>query len=332
MKNVFISLLLLLSVQSFAQVSVEDIKTDNDMNKFLEKYYFKGNRNDTVVRYGIVTNYYDSSFNMSFDPGFIAYLTSLKSARWIKADFNKDGRLDLLLPVSLNESSRVLAFLSQKDSSYCVKKLSNSNNEYGEYFVKYNDSNKNIIVGVADPDINDNGEVTIDSSARIRIDTLVYKDGFFADYDMSEKPLYKIDTFRISYFGSLPGTNGTAQMIIPRVGNIQYAHLVTDNSGNDTMQLFEMNWEKPAKDSFFSLIERLNLANYKDKYDPLWKVSYGSITKTEIVFDNNKTKEITDHGEVVPAGLLRAYDIINKLKQDDKWKYIRLYSTPIVGD
>jgi hypothetical protein len=330
MKSIFITLFVLLSVQLIAQVKVEDIKADSDMNKFMEACYFKGTKRDTVVRYGIVTSYYDTSFALSYDSNFIRSLEAYKSSKWIKADLNKDGKMDLLLSVSFNESSKVLAFIS-KDSTYDVQKLSLDNNQYGQYFIKYDTGKGNIIMGVADPDISDNGEMSADSSSRTRIDTLTYKDGLFVDYDMGDKPLDTIDTFRISFSGSFPSAYGTQRIMIPRIGNVEFTRPGVDSStGADVIQLFKMDWNKSTKDSFFAFADRLNLSNYKDKYNPLWKVSYGSIIRTEVVFDDKTCKKIKDHGDVVPIGLLHLYDIVNKLKETDNWIYVGPYKGPIV--
>jgi hypothetical protein len=328
MKTIFISLLLLLSLQSFAQMRVEDIKTDKDMTKFLDEYYFKGK--DTLVRYDMIAYYkktWDTLFSRDYDTVVTKYLDSLKSPRWIKTDFNKDGKMDIVVNAdfytdSFRDETKVLAFISQKSNQYSCTELSVFANEFSPYFIKYDKAKKWLMVGVADFD-NENWDTSYHFNDKFRVDTLVYQNNSFIEYYVDMPAVNSIDTFKCTFKGSL--ARGSDMVIIPKEGNIRFLkYSFNDSLKKRTVDFYEMNWNSKIKDSFLLFAEKLPYLKYGEYYDPSshgWHDGFH--WTTEIEFSNGSRNKILDRLETAPAGLRYLYGYIKELRKSDKWVFVK---------
>jgi hypothetical protein len=333
MKNIFIILLSLFSLHSFAQMSVEDIKTNKDMDKFLNEYYFKDNKADTVVYYSMDDSRrsWDTAgangyavYMSRYDSAAKNYVDSLNSPKWIKADFNKDGKMDMVISVYFNGISKVLAFVSEGDNSYSVAKFSNYANEGDHYFIKYNKKKKYLIVGAIDPYIND-WDTSYHFPDRFRIDTLSYLNGMFRDYG-TKMNSSSIDTVK---FISLIPFGHNFKLMIPKTGNIQLIRKESDSIYGSAEHLLEMNWSDSMRNSFFSIAQSLPYTHYAGGYGPINLITHdGGGYRIKVVFTNGTSKEVRDFILAGPFGLHYFEHIMFQLTESDKWKYVSTIPDP----
>jgi hypothetical protein len=323
MKNMFIILLSLLSLHSFAQMRVEDIKTDKDMTKFLDEYYFKGNRKDTTICYSIRDlGRADTLFRYSYDTTVMKFLDSLNSPHWISVDINKDRKLDLVVVAYFNnDESKVFIFLSKKGGGYSYFKPSIYPNEEGaDYYIKYNKTPSYLIMTAINPYPYDY-DTSYHFNDRLRIDTLKYEKGIFVDYDIDPKVIYLIDTLKFSFSSFLARVRD--QIIITKEGDVEL-YRYKDTASRWVKCLYEMDCGTIKKD-IFNLAQHIPWLQYADSYDPVttgWHDGFD--WRTEVVLSDGRRKLIRDYLGTAPLALRNLYEYIAKLRKDNNWKFVKI--------
>ncbi|MES2431267.1 MAG: hypothetical protein V4556_10035 [Bacteroidota bacterium] len=301
-------------------MKVEDIKHDVDVIKFMDEYYFKGNRKDTVLQLGVNYLYKsDSLFKRYYDIKVVKYLETLNTPKWLKVDLNMDGKKDLIVNVHIDDYSKVLAFISMNKPLYDVTLLSFKADRFAQHYIKWDKKNKYLLVTAVD-DGNSDWDTSYHFIDKFRTDSLVYKNNMFVDYDISEKSIFSIDTLKYKW----RGPHGMKYSVtIPKEGKAQLIKYTFDKDSTfkEGFYLYEMdtNFLIPK---IFLLAERLPLLKYKENYYPITRPSHGIFITSEIIFLNGRKIKINDKTSTAPFGLQKIYEYINKLIKDERWHLV----------
>lgn len=114
MKKIAVIITLFLSVQSFAQRSIDSLKTEADIEKFVEQYgktMGMGWKNVSLTGVKSVT---DSSSHINH----VKHIDSLTKNKWLICDFNNDGKKDLIFNGLIENEKHLCSFLSDTGNQY----------------------------------------------------------------------------------------------------------------------------------------------------------------------------------------------------------------------
>jgi len=301
-----ITILFLLFFQlSFSQMKVEDIKDDSTAIIFVKKYYLK--------------NIEENHFNkISFcdkwerlykrDSTVQAYYNSTKTTKWVKTDWNKDGKEDLAFCGCVGFQEKIICFLSANDQQY---NETNITPKYlpESYFIKKINT-KYLIVGIIDLY---HFDTTKNLQKSIFYDTILFINNSFKQFSSAKRKL--IDSIKLNFIVALMPNEFT--IMINKTGLL---HLNKIEDYNFYEHTFQMKVGKEKVDSFFNIVENIPYYKYKNQY--FGGADDGYDWNTTIYFDDGTTMHISDHMGVAPFGLRSLYDITYKLSKDESWKKI----------
>jgi len=112
-KHCLLTILVLASLQSFAQPSIESLKTDPDIENFVTEFGKAEGMGWTKVS----LSQHDLSSEERPYSTKLRNLASLVNKRWIITDFNNDGRKDLVFNGEIDGRKKLFSFISS-DTSY----------------------------------------------------------------------------------------------------------------------------------------------------------------------------------------------------------------------
>ena len=287
MKITFLILLFFIAAISFGQ-TIDQIRSDKDAITFITTNFSDlGN-----LRY---------SENRSND--------FLENRKWDVADFDKNGKADLLI-TGTTDSVRNMAYvvLAGTSNQYTLKDVTP-----GGYFL--------IPVSVIKKIGNDNVIILLQSvSTKKWSDTLIYKFGVFLKYNSFVRDR-KISLLHYRSTGC-PGSCPVYKIIIDNLSRATLeATRLADFSSNPADSLQGTYYSKLSAEKFNELTELINyidLSSLKSHY---------TISKTdqptgiiEIVFTDSSHKRIDDYGKVGTPGLIVFHEYIDKLRFSESWK------------
>lgn len=298
-----------------AQIKVEDIKTDNDAARFVQLNFLEGN-----MRKAVVGGCVDSSQGFFYDRGVLKYIDSLGASKWVKNDFNIDGKDDLIYCGCINDNFMVLSFLSKKDHGYLVKVLSSRAESINPHFVHFDQRMKYLVIGRWNP-FGSYADTTINDSEKYRYDTVKYSREFFIDKD-ARSGLFDVDTIELKYDVFLGRIKN--KLIISRNGNIRFEKMARLNDTTYRMGVFV--YEKLLnKDSVRIFFELANSLPYR-KYFPYYNADYfdGFTWRTRIKLKSGKEFDIFDHMGVAPLSIRLFYEYAERRFSESDWKLVKV--------
>lgn len=307
MKKTFCLLLILFASHAYSQLRVESIVSDNDAIKFIQEIG-KQNR----IKWTGINFDEQESVILRYSKEQAVFVDSIAKKRWVIADFNSDGRKDLVASFSSRKNYDVYAFVSFSDTAYNLIYLGNHYSEFfptGVYLIQ----KKGEVL--LDLKIHKPGSTGDDLRKLYRSDTLVYKLSSFIEWKRDYKSRIEFDSivFKVNPTWSTEFNIPVTKLY--KEGTIKlYQGFLSDT-------LFMKKWENGIKvcvigkenvkriEEVLALIEYLK---FDSKYDEP-RVSDQTKYITE-VYKGGEKKVVFDYGGLNTYGLRLLYKEMSKLK------------------
>lgn len=308
MKKTICLLMMFLAYQTYAQLRVENIQTDKDALDFIqrvgEQHRMKWPKISFKEKGKILAKYYKKEHN--------DFIDSITKEKWVVADFNSDGKKDLVAAFGSYSNHELFAFMSTADTVYSLIFLGNVYSNLfpsGVSLIHYNDQ---LLLRLS---IHQPGGTGEDVRRFYRSDTLVYKLSSFVEWKEKYETELKFDSI---VFNIAPVWN--YGRLIPRMKlyNNGTVKLFQGFFVDTTLEKKWLNGEKICRTSIENvrLIEQvLGLIDYntlKSLYD-IPSVSDQTTYTTEVFFRGEK-KTVVDYGGLNTYGLRMLYSELSKLK------------------
>jgi hypothetical protein len=298
-----------LPLLSFSQPRAENIKTTKDMDAFLDAYYFKGNRNDTIVDY-----YTGSVFrNPGNSKAVLHYFDSVNTFHWITMDLNDDKKKDLVWNGCLNGSARVLVFLSNKEN-YDVKLVSMLSEHETPHVIKPFDRNSFILCRIMPGKF----DTSVHFEDRFGIDTITYSHSIFMEYNVARRR-YQLDSFKCVLSSGFPTRDS---FTICRDNRIYMSRKKYEN-GIWIMENYYKQMTQDSSELFFFVMNNLPYYSFKKSYSLVGPPPLGGHSfRAQFILDDGIHKELSDYLTSGPYGLRTIFGWLLKLHRDTDWIFI----------
>lgn len=307
MKKIICLLVILFANRAYSQLRVEDIVSDNDAIKFIQEIG-KQNR----IKWPTINFNEQESVILKYSKEQALFVDSIAKQRWVIADFNSDGRKDLVASFSSRKNYDVYAFISFNDTAYNLIYLGNQYSEFfpaGVYLIQ---KKGEVLLNLK---IHKPGSTESDVRKLYRSDTLVYKFSSFVEWKSDYEDLVEFDSivFKVSQVWNMGRSIPVTKLY--KDGTIKlYQDFFVDT-------LFQQKWENGIKtclldkanvrkiETILAIIDYLKL---KSKYD-VPSVSDQTSYTTEVYIGRVK-KAVFDYGGLNTYGLRLFYKEMSKLK------------------
>lgn len=294
-KSLLISLILLGCIFNAFANRLDDLKTDADVIKFINSLHIG---NDTL-RLASLNEIINKRCHVSAQQNI---------NNWTKADFNADGKTDLLAIASVDGSQIInLVVMDTGDNSFKYFVINYSLVFQCEFITTVNQNNQQLLLF-------HRANFSYDTKTPAKdemIDTLTYN--FNAFIELNKYPAnYQIKSIALSSGGCF-GTCPIQELHINRSGEAKYiAGLYAKKHGT-----FHSKIDRSKLAHLTNLINYLNIKDLKDNYAVNW-TDFPTCYLT-ITFDDGSVKKITDYGERGTFGLRQLYDTIWGFIPSQNW-------------
>lgn len=308
MKKAFCFLMIFLMNHLHAQLRIENIQTDKEALAFIQQIGEKNRIRWGKISFSDKGRYVEKYLNNEQR----LFVDSITKDRWFLADFNLDGKKDMVASFSSYSNQYLYAFISDDDLEYRLVSLGNIYSDIfptGVFLIHEDDK---LLLKLMIHQPNGSGE---DLSKYYRSDTLVYKVSSFIERKLNYEPEVKFDSIFFK-----------VQPVWMSGRNIPLMKLYNDGTiklyqGYFVDTIFEKKWEggikvcrTPAENvkligDVLGLIDYFNL---KSNYD-IPGVSDLTTYITE-VYSCGKRKTIKDYSGLNTYGLRLLYSELSKLK------------------
>lgn len=290
------------------QMKIEDIKVDEDVIQFVSEYGQKYSKDWRKVSFNDLNGMFSQNNRKKSD---LFFLDSLTKRKWIKSDFNKDGKLDLIFSGRIYTQLAVLAFMSNGDSIEC--------NYLGNSIAMYYPS------GISELKINETNLLLINSFVRndmqyeiassYKADTLIYKLGGFIELSKSHKNSIEFDSVIFKTLSPWMGLVEIPKMKILSNGSI----ILYRNSGtylrDSALWINGMRetWvSKEVMSDLKSILGYISFGELNTDYET--KYVYDLSTAITEVYHKVEMKRVRDYGWHGTYGLSLLYKKLNEAK------------------
>jgi hypothetical protein len=300
-------LIILFAIRAYSQVRVEDIATDDDEIKFIQ-HSGKQNR----IKWTEINFNEQESIFLKYSKEQAAFVDSMSKQRWVIADFNLDGRKDLVASFSIRKNYDVYAFVSLDDTAYNLIYLGNQYSEFFPTGVYLMQSEKEVLLNLKTHKSGGSGD---DVKNLYRSDTLVYKFSSFINWKSHYESKIEFDSI---FFTLTPVWSHGVNIPVTKLyhdGTVKlYQETFVDT-------LFLKKWENGIKicgtsqENVNKIAEVLALIDYF-KLNPKYDVP-GVSDQTKyitVVYRGREKKEVYDYGGLNTYGLRLLYKEMSRLK------------------
>ena len=331
---------------------IDSLITEQEIQEFVQKlnypYYRFKDRNDSIKTYKTLEKFelkkikeFDRSYKEDIDSITKIIADSLKiTESYYKSDIDNNGFLDMVI---IGDSKCCSSFTalepnSTRSSDYSVYALMNFGNDS---INPVNLKRLSFILYSIIPKIEylkDKPQLTIfeppqfswpdnEKISNLKKIELAYKFGTFVEYNTNPKK-YSIES--IEY--KTEGCYGNCPVFKLIICNDQTATLSAVEFNSLEPNLFEYSISRELKGEFETIID---IKNYKDIIDLLNYLDFPSLendyyfsatdqpsSQLTIMYDNGKTKIISDYGKKGTHGLVKIYNMISNLRTNQKWNKI----------
>jgi hypothetical protein len=304
-KSLLISLCFILSSTfSFAN-KVDDLKTDNDVLKFIVSIDTnminpKYSKNIKIVPTEHILN------DNNCDPN----TTTWGIKNWVKTDFNNDGRTDLLVILVWDDYSSFVA-IDKGNNTFQLIRIYYSGFEECELTNTIKKDNYQLVLFHVSKDVRKkDGSFRYDKISET--DSLIYK---FNDFvELNRNPAnYKINSISFSTSGCF----GTCPQFEINIDNKGHAGYVAGIYAEKEQGTYHCKVRRQILDTLSAMINYINIKNLKNNYDVSWTDFPTCVIKVK--FSDGSVKEINDYGELGTFGLRALYGYFFKLRQSQEW-------------
>jgi hypothetical protein len=307
--KIFLAILIFFApIFCIGQMKIEDIKIDEDVVQFVSEYGQKYSKDWRKVSFNDLNGMVFQNNRKKTD---LFFLDSLTKRKWIKSDFNKDGKLDLIFSGRIYTQLAVLAFISNGDSIEC-NYLGNSISMYypsGISELKINESIFLLLNSFV------RNEMQYEIASSYKADTLIYKFGGFIELSKSHKNSIEFDSVIFKTLSPWMGLVEIPKMKILSNGSM----ILYRNSGtylrDSALWINGIKETRVSKEvindlkSILSYIDFWDLnADYETKY------VYDLSTAITEVYYKGEMKRVRDYGWHGTYGLSLLYKKINEAK------------------
>lgn len=305
-------LIFFLSGKSFCQIRIDEIKNDSDVIQFIQNYSDKHNLGWKNMGLDISQAYPKKYFNKNQ----IEFTDSVTKTKWIKCDFNGDGRNDLIYNGRIYFSQMaVLAFISEDADSISLHYLGNVLSGSRPSSISHLKDGDNELLEIG---IFGKRNMPEDYIKSYEKDILIYKYGGFVEYN--KRKFKKIEFDSIVYRISSPWGifDSPTKLWLYRNGTIKLYQEY--NQVNHSLVFVKNTYvskiSKNEVDEIASLLGYINFYNLKRDYS-LYMVSDQATVKLEIFFYGNEM-EINDYGMCGTFGLSLLYSKLGEIMKRNK--------------
>ncbi|MDP4208036.1 MAG: DUF6438 domain-containing protein [Bacteroidota bacterium] len=290
--------------------------SETDLNRISTKYRNKIDNIISAKDIELLISTVDKRFNdfkvnesLKFsDKESQLFCDSLKIKPWIKADFDGNGYNDLLVVGNWGDHA-VICLMDSGENKFYIKRITRRSFQDCTFPIVQVVGQTPVIINYSrsEPDWKNH------KTDRLLIrDTLVFQFGDFVEFNSmpAKHTIEKIEYSTGPCFGTCP-----------------IFEMTINSNRKATFKAQEYN---KVKGNFSSIIDTLNynllihLLNYidfvklKKNYAVNWTDDQTCTLK--ITYDNGKIKEIRDYGLIGTFGLNRTYNILFKLRENQKWE------------
>lgn len=326
---------------------IDSLNTEKDVQNFVRKLKYPfikfKEHNDSIIVYRTLEKFdlkkikdFDRDHRKDFDSLTKKIADSLNIKKsFYKADIDDNGFTDLIIIGDDNScSGGSLEPDSKRSCDYSVYALMNfgndsinpvnlmRNNNTGESIVpKIEDRNGQILLSIFEP-LRHHRQEKISEVKKI---DLTYKMGTFLEINNNPRKysIEKIEYETTPCYGSCPIFELT-------INNDQTALLNAIEYNSLEPNLWEYKISKELKGVFKTTItnekyrEIIDLLNYLDfptlEDDYFLSVTDNPGSKLKITYNQGKIKIIDDYGQKGTRGLIKIYELFEKLKTNQSWK------------
>jgi hypothetical protein len=306
MKRTLCFLVILFATAAYSQVRLENIVSDSAAIKFIQDIGVKNRMRWTDINFTE-----RGSVLLKYSKKQAVFLDSISKQRWVVADFNADGRKDIVAAFGSKRNYDVYAFISFDDTAYNLIFLGNNYSEFfptGVYIIEKGDE---VLLNLK---IHQPGGTGDDLEKLFRSDTLVYKHSSFVEWKSRYDSRIEFDSivFRVSQVWNMGRSIPTTKLY--KDGTIKlYQEFYIDT-------LFQQKWKNGTKtcvmprenigkiEMVLASIDYLNLkSNYRVPVSD-------QTTYTTEVYREGEKKVVFDYGGLNTYGLRMFYKEMSKLK------------------
>lgn len=230
---------------------------------------------------------------------------------WEKADFNADGKTDLLVLLYWYDYG-VYSVMDNGDGTFKFLTLSYNIYEKCELAKALKVNNEQLLLYYQKGHNPAQVKIKQDIKSKAGIDTLIYKYGGFVEWNQhpSEHSIDSIEFRTSACFGSCP----VFSIAMDKNGNAVFDAKVY----NPRQGLFKAVLKKENLDTIFGLINYLSVKNLNNSYSVSWKEDQTCWLRVR--FSDGTIKEIRDYGLKGTFGLRLLYSIFFDLRSNQEWK------------
>ncbi|MBK6937674.1 MAG: hypothetical protein IPH18_12910 [Chitinophagaceae bacterium] len=287
---------------------VKQIRTESDAIRFVNEWCSKDkieNLNISFSKFG------DSNYYFNADSNVLKYVKEQKKPNWIKKDFNQDGRKDFIFCGFINNSPKVIGFISDKNK-YRIQSLISDFNDDAIPIIGFHKKKKYVEIILIDAWARP-ADTEFNILERIRRDTIVYKENRFVALNYA-KLLSPIDTIKVNYIVSIKPIR--EEIIITNNAVYLSRMEVVPDSLYFQQNLYKLDVSSKSITDIMIFCSKLPTYGYKEFYSPIGDVFDGFFWQTTFVYKDGSVKKIFDRLGTGPLELIELYKRCEALRKE----------------
>lgn len=293
-KSLFISFICLCCALNVFANRIDDLKTDADVTRFINSLHIS---NDSLRLASL-----SEIINKRCHVNALQHIET-----WQKADFNNDGKTDLLAIASVDGSQIInLVVMDTGNNHFKFFVINYSLAFQCEFITAVNKNNQQLLIF-------HQANFSYDAKTPVRdemTDTLTYN--FNAFIEQNKHVANQHIKYLILRSGPCFGACPIQEIDIYKTGEARYLAGRSKKQGT-----FHSKINQVRLDSLVSLINYINIAQLNDNYAVSW-TDFPTCYLT-VAFDDGSLKKITDYGERGTFGLRALYDMVWGFIPSQKW-------------
>lgn len=257
---------------------------------------------------------FENRYGYDKDVDYKHFADSLKIKAWTKEDFDRNGYTDLLVMGiwTSYDDHPIICLMDSGENKFYIKRITRKIFETCSLPVVTKIDSTPVIKYYTWEDL-----YTRENSPRriLKTDTLVYNFGDFVEYTSTpaNHTIQKIEYSTTGCYGTCPIFNLTIDE--DRTAIFEAVRF------NDKEGKFRGIIDTGNYAMLTDLLNYIDFAKLENQYAVHWTDDQGCNLK--ITYDDGKVKAIHDYGLLETYGLDRTYDILFKLRENQKWTEVK---------